>query len=236
MKSPTVINPIGLLADSEGRRINLSNYALQPITYTGQRPYTLASIGACMNSGKTTTAANLIKGLVNSGLKVGAAKITGTGAVGDIYFMRDAGANPVLDFTECGFPSTYRATPEQVLGILETLTSHIAAAGVDAIVIEIADGLFQKETSKLATSLSFSHAIDGLIFSAPTALGAAGGVEWLQRYNLPVVAIGGMLTTSPLAAHEAEEVTGLPVLTLEQLRDPATLVSLGLQPKTAVSV
>ena len=62
-----------------------------------------------MNSGKTTTAAHLIKGLVQAGLKVGAAKLTGTGAVGDIWLMQDAGANLVLDFTDTGFPSTYRS-------------------------------------------------------------------------------------------------------------------------------
>jgi hypothetical protein len=37
----------------------------------------------------------------------------------------------VLDFTDCGFPTTYRVKLEQVLGILETLTNQITAEGAD---------------------------------------------------------------------------------------------------------
>lgn len=239
MKPPTEITPIGLLGDSEGRRVNLADYALSLTStsyYMGQRPLTLAVLGACMNSGKTTTAANLIKGLVNSGMKVGAAKITGTGAVGDIFLMQDAGAYPVLDFTDCGFPSTYRVKAELVLGILETLTSHLATAGVDAIVLEIADGLFQEETAALASSLSFRTRIDGVIFSAATALGVAAGIEWLRRHQLPVLAASGLVTTSPLASREAEQVTDLPLLTIKQLQDPTILATLGCLPQMALSL
>ena len=39
--------------------------------------------GTAMNAGKTTAAARLIKGLQRAGLRVGAAKVTGTGAGGD---------------------------------------------------------------------------------------------------------------------------------------------------------
>jgi molybdopterin-guanine dinucleotide biosynthesis protein len=238
MKSPTVITPIGLLANSKGRRVNLADYALPLTNKTHnrkQRPLTIAVVGACMNAGKTTTAANLIKGLVNSGMKVGAAKITGTGAVGDIFLMQDAGAYPVLDFTDCGFPSTYRVKLEQILGILETLTDNITAEGVDAIVLEIADGLFQEETAAVASSLSFRTRIDGVIYAAATALGIVAGIEWLRCNELPVLAASGLITTSPLASREAEQVTGLPLLTIEQLRDPAILARVLRQPQMALS-
>ncbi len=236
MNLPTAITPIGLLGNTKGQPFNLADWAWQPTTYIGQRPFTLAVVGACMNAGKTTTAANLIKGLVTSGLKVGAAKITGTGAGGDVWLMSDAGASPVLDFTCVGFPSTYRATPKEVQEIMATLTSHLAAESVDVIVLEIADGIYQDETSHLVSSLSFFKAIDGIIFAAGSALGAAGGVEWLRRYKLPVLAVSGTVTTSPLATREAEKATSLPVLDLEMLRHPAILAALGWETKIAVSV
>ncbi|MEO0968096.1 MAG: hypothetical protein AAFX80_07070 [Cyanobacteria bacterium J06639_18] len=75
---PTSITPIGLLADNKGQRINISDWALSPTNYIGHKPFTIAVVGTSMNSGKTTTAANMIRGLVNSGFRVGAAKITGT--------------------------------------------------------------------------------------------------------------------------------------------------------------
>jgi hypothetical protein len=77
---PTRLAPIGILGNSDGQRLNLADAALPQAHTSRPRPLTLAVVGTSMNAGKTTTAAHLIKGLVASGLKVGAAKITGTGA------------------------------------------------------------------------------------------------------------------------------------------------------------
>ena len=52
-----------------------------------------------MNSGKTTTVAAITHGLTAAGLRVGAMKVTGTGAGGDPFLFADAGAAEVLDFT-----------------------------------------------------------------------------------------------------------------------------------------
>jgi hypothetical protein len=221
MKSPTAITPIGILGDSDGQRLNLSQWTLPPTSYIGQRPLTLAVVGASMNAGKSTTAAYLIRGLAEAGLNVGAAKITGTGAGGDIWLMRDAGASLVLDFTYVGFPSTYKVAPQEVQRIFTTLTNHLAGEGVDAIVLEIADGLYQKETSELVSSVTFRNTVDGIVYAAQTALGAFGGVEWLRRHNLPILAVSGLVTCSPLAIREAERAIGLPVLNLEMLHKKA---------------
>ncbi len=237
MAPATTITPIGLLGDSNGQRLNLSAWALQPTSYIGQRPLTVAVVGSSMNSGKTTAAADLIKGLVLAGMKVGAAKITGTGAGNDIWMMRDAGASPVWDFTDAGLASTYRATPKQVEGILTTLTSHLAASGVEAIVLEIADGLYQDETSKLVSSSAFRYAVDGVLLASTTSLGAGAGVQCLQHYQLPVLAISGVVTASPLAAREAAKATGLPVLNRDMLRaQAASIISSLSEPPMALSV
>ncbi|MBW4556496.1 MAG: molybdopterin-guanine dinucleotide biosynthesis protein MobB [Trichormus sp. ATA11-4-KO1] len=236
MKMPTAITPIGLLGDQQGKRINIADWALPPTSYIGQRPCTIAVVGTSMNSGKTTTVANLIKGLVNAGMKVGAAKITGTGAGGDIWLMRDAGASLVLDFTCVGFPSTYRATPKQVQEILHTLTNHLAAEGVDVIVLEIADGLYQEETSALVSSVAFRETVDGVLFATDSALGAAAGAEWLQRHNLPVLAVSGLVTASPLAAREAAKAINLPIFDIQMLREKATdLLPTATVAKTVIS-
>lgn len=234
MRPATSLQPIGLLGDRDGKPLNIAQWALQPTTYIGHRPLTLVVAGACMNAGKTTTAAHLIRGLVMSGLKVGAAKITGTGAGGDLWLMRDAGASPVLDFTHAGFPSTYKAPPQAILGIWNTLTSHLASEGIEVMVLELADGLYQEETSKLIASLDFRNAIDGILFAAGSALGAAAGVEWLKRFNLPVLGISGVLAASPLAMREAEAATNLPVLDLEKLCEPNILDSLGCKPEPSL--
>ena len=169
-----------------------------------------------MNAGKTTTAANLIKGLVKANVKVGAAKVTGTGAGGDRWTLVDAGANPALDFTDAGYASTYRVPPLQVENILIQLCSHLTVEGVEFIVLEIADGLFQEETGRLLASPAFAALVDGIVFAAGDALGALAGVEWLRRRHLPVLAVSGLLTASPLASREAAA-TGLPVISQSRL-------------------
>ncbi len=79
--APTDIVPIGLVADAAGRVANLADHALEPLAMpTARRPITIASLGTSMNAGKTTSAAYLIRGLVRAGLRVGAAKVTGTGS------------------------------------------------------------------------------------------------------------------------------------------------------------
>ena len=217
MKRPTVLCPQGLVADGEGGPLNLAAWALPRREPRGVRPYTIAVMGTAMNAGKTTTAAGLIHGLSKFGFGVGAAKVTGTGAGGDRWSMVDAGAKEVLDFTDAGFVSTYRLSVAQVEGILASLTSHLAYNGAEVIVLEIADGLFQEETAGLSKSSSFRALVDAVIFAAGDAMGAAAGVAWLCQLNLPVIAVSGLLTLSPLAVREATAATGLPVLTRETL-------------------
>jgi hypothetical protein len=165
----------------------------------------------------------LIRGLRRAGLKVGAAKVTGTGAGGDFWQMTDAGASSVLDFTDAGFASTYRLPVERVEGILRDLTAHLALEGAEAIVVEVADGLFQEETAGLLCSATFASLVDAVVFAAGDALGALAGLQWLRHHRIPVAALSGCLTRAPLATREAQWATGVPVLELAALAEPAIL-------------
>ena len=227
MCDPTSITPLGLIVDPEGLRLNLRRWALGPAPPFDKRPLTLAVVGSMMNSGKTTTAAYLIRGLVRAGRRVGAAKVTGTGAGGDVWFFNDSGANPVLDFTCMGLPSTYRAGDEAVTDCFGSLHDHLSAAGVDAIVLEVADGVYQGETAHLLRSAVFAERVDGLLFAAADAVGAAGAVSHLGDLDVPLIAISGVITISPLASREARMVCPqLPVVDTAQLSDPAELTAL----------
>lgn len=217
IKPATEILPLGLLVDAAGRRLNLADWALPRAVLGATKPLTLAVVGTTMNAGKTTCAGHLVRGLAASGLRVGAAKLTGTGAGGDRWFLQDAGAQPVLDFTDAGVASTYRLSPSRVEEIASSLLGHLAREGVDAAVLEIADGLLQSETARLLESPGFVQHVDGIIFASGDAMGAAAGVLWLRERALPVLAISGALTQSPLAVREAETATNLPVLDMAAL-------------------
>lgn len=216
---PTRIQPLGLIGDGMGRVVNLRESGLPILPYRTTRPPVIGVVGTSMNAGKTTTAAHLIRGLSRAGRTVGAAKVTGTGAGKDLWLMRDAGAAIAYDFTDAGVPTTYLLPTLEIERIVTRLTDHLAHDGAQVIVLEIADGLFQRETSALLTSPTGRRTLDAVVFAAGDAMGASCGVDWLRERELPVRAVSGVLTASPLAIAEAAETCGLPVLDLDALSD-----------------
>jgi hypothetical protein len=203
MSDPTQLRPLGLLADPTGQRINLADFRLPDAQPTGGTP-TIAVLGTQMNSGKTTAATNTIRGLVTAGYRVAAAKITGTGASADVSSFRDAGACQVLDFTDAGFVTTYKAALAEVKAGATRLLGHLEASGADVIVLEVADGLYQRETAALVGDAEFRSLIDIVLFAASDGLSAVQGVEVLNRQGLVPAAVTGLFTASALAMREVE--------------------------------
>jgi hypothetical protein len=218
MSDPTRIEPIGIFVDSEGMRVNVRDYALRATAPSKKVPG-FAVVGGSMNAGKTTTAASLVRGLTLSGRKVGAAKLTGTGAGNDYWHMRDAGAAMVLDFTDAGMATTFQANRFDLEVAVNTLAGHLVEAGCDALVFEIADGLFQEETNWLVSSQFMRKHADGYLYAAESAASAAMGVQWLKRHTR-VLGVSGLVSASPLAARETESATGFPCFTKEALASP----------------
>ena len=221
MEEPTRLRPIGLLLNRAGSVINVADYAL-PAMPADNRVTVFGVFGASMNSGKTTAAASLAHGLRRAGYSTVGVKATGTGAFGDYNAFEDAGV-AVMDFTDVGMATTYRAPMERIARGFDTLIGTAAQAGADVVVVEFADGVFQQETRAILQGSRIRDRLDGLLFAAPDALGAMGGVAVLERYGLSPFAISGMLTLSPLATQEALEITGLPILSRDELWDPAVI-------------
>ena len=218
IKPATEISPIGLIGDADGRPLNLKRYRISHAPAQPARPPTIAVVGASMNSGKTTMAAALVHGLTRAGLRVGAAKVTGTGSGGDLWMMLDSGASRVVDFTDAGHPSTYRVGHDEVVETATGLIGHLGE--MDAIVVEVADGLFQRETNALLETPEFVRVVDGFLFASGDALAATAGVSWMCTRGLFVLGAGGLLTRSPLSLQEAQANLRMPVLTRSELSDP----------------
>ncbi|MEG1444185.1 DUF1611 domain-containing protein [Glutamicibacter sp.] len=215
----TQLQPAGLLM-RHGKVVNLVDFAPLGIEnaspraaqVAAPRPPVIAVLGTSMNSGKSTTLGCLVNGLVNFGMEVAAGKATGTGAGNDPNLFTDAGAFSVCDFTDFGFPTTYRLDYETVRDLLVAMIREQSATGADAVVIEIADGLFQGETSRLLRDPIFAEHVDRVLFSAQDALGAQAGERILREAGLDVAAVSGVLTASPLAAMEAHAQLSTPVI------------------------
>lgn len=222
--APTQIAPMGLLLDADGHTVNLERYAVSD----GQRPAipVIGAVGASMNSGKTTAVASLVHGLARAGHRVAAIKATGTGAFGDYNAYLDAGAHHVADFVDAGMVSTYLEDSARIAKATDALLAEAGQAACNVVVVELADGILQKEAAALLADEAFRDRFCGFMLAVPDALSAAGGVAMLARLGIEPAAMTGLITRSPMATSEAEAVTGYEFVSRERLRDPAFATAL----------
>ena len=225
MKPATGLTILGAACDRNRQRMNLARYGVSAAVRPSRVPV-LGVCGTSMNAGKTFTAASLVHGLTAAGRKVAAIKATGTGGGGDLWMFRDAGAWLTRDFTDAGFATTYGVAADELFAGLLQLVSEAEAAGAEAIVLEVADGLRQTETAELLRRDRFRDLLDSVIFAAGDAMGAEAGVDWLQCAGYAPRALAGRLTQSPLAMREAAATIALPCLTAAELRTPEIAVRL----------
>ena len=173
-----------------------------------------------MNAGKTTAAASFAHGLTRSGCVVAALKVTGTGAFGDFNAYRDAGADVVADFTDVGMASTYRQPIDRIEAGFDTLLSYASDHGARIAIVELADGIFQQETAQILRSSRIRNRLSGMLFAAPDALSAIGGANHLSMLDLPLLAVSGKVSCSPLSTDEAAANMSAPIASRDELRDP----------------
>ncbi len=220
MVLPTQLKPMGILLDGYGEVINVASYALYQHDLLSDMKV-IGVVGASMNAGKTTATSSLGHGLVKAGYKVAGIKATGTGAFGDYNAMLDSGLHSVSDFTDAGMASTYMQPIDRIENGLRTLLADAASKGADIAVVELADGIYQKETSELLSSSDYIRKVfDGVMFACGDAVSAAGGVQHLRTLGYEPFAVSGLVSRSPLAVSEAEAVTGVAIKTREELMSP----------------
>jgi hypothetical protein len=230
---PTRLEVVGRLVNVRLRPLSLEDFArpLRPLSPVTSAPVTVAVLGTSMSSGKTTTAAAIVRGLARAGFAPGAGKVTGSGSGKDRWAYQDAGARALLDFLDFGMPSTFGYPPERLVATMTAIRDGLATEGCDAVVLEIADGLLQEETAGLARRLpGFA---DAVIFAAVDALSARSGVALLRELGVPVRAVSGLVARSPLAAREATAATGLPVLSPAVLAGGAAVHLVAPEPVVA---
>jgi hypothetical protein len=212
MGPPTTLRFVGYLADEAGERVNLK--ALRPkdsVPEGAGATNVLLIVGTSMNSGKTTVAAKLVKALLGRGARVAACKLTGSVCQNDAYELRSAGAQDVRDFSDYGFPSTYLSTPDELLDLFDRMTADAAQVHPDILVMEIADGLLQRETALLLEHEAIRRRVGGVVLAAPCASSALFGLSQLAPLGHQIVAVSGCVTSSPLAVQEFANRSQVPI-------------------------
>ncbi|MBI5858851.1 MAG: hypothetical protein HZB42_14565 [Sphingobacteriales bacterium] len=218
---PTTLRFAGFVKDYYGNIVNTKNLKKkQQLKFSGaaaSATKVILSLGSSMDSGKTTSAAYLVHGLKKAGYKVAYIKLTGTVYTKDADLASDLGADIVSDFGDFGFPSTYMCDESELLDLYESVLSRVLIKNPDYVIMEIADGLYERETKMLLTSKTFKQTIEAVIFSAGDSLAAINGVNTLHSWGLYPVALSGLFTTSPLLIREVKENTTVPVYDIDQL-------------------
>ncbi len=212
---PTKVKVLGYACDKNGKIINSKDSPLIVPKYATKkfpRAKLILVCGTAMNSGKSMAAVACCWALNALGHKVRASKVTGTASLKDILHMNDAGASVFADFTYLGYPSTYLLSDEEMLDIFNKLDLKYANNKENYWVVELADGINQKETAMLLQSPDVRKRIHKLIFCAADAFGAIGGLEVLKtKFKLTPDAISGVCSSSPLHIKELQEFSEIPV-------------------------
>lgn len=219
----TELRLVGFAVNGSEEIINTRYLTEKPVKFRPRkrRSYeVILSVGSSMDSGKTTSAAYLCRGLKNAGKKTAYIKLTGTVFSKDKRIVRDCGAHMAIDFSNLGFPSTYMCKLSELLNIYETLLTKAEASNPDYIVVEIADGLLQRETNMLLHHSGFMRTIQHVMLSCGDSLGVLSGLDYLTQINRKPFAISGLINASPLLVNEVKGNTSIPLLNLEQLMSP----------------
>ena len=214
IKDPTRVKVLGYVCNDKGDVLNTLDHPLIKPKRTEKntpRAKMILVCGTSMNSGKSMAAKACCWALSSKGYKVRAAKVTGTASLQDILYMNDAGAKPFADFTYLGYPSTYLLAKDELLGIFNQLDLKYANNPKNYWVVELADGLMQRETEMLLNALEVRSRIHKLIFCANDGFGAIGGLNILDSMGLRPDALSGVCTSSPLHVRELSSFTEIPI-------------------------
>ena len=169
----------------------------------------VAIVGSSMNAGKTAAACALVQEFAHRGLRVAAGKTTGVSLRRDILSMEDAGASPVLVFTDFGVVTT---TAEVAPSMARTILTHLADGRPDVIVLELGDGLLGLYgVDAILADPDLRGSFRAVVLAASDPVAAWGGVEILKnRYGLDATVVTGPATDNTAGSTLVQQQTGVP--------------------------
>jgi len=212
IKKSTKLSFVGFLTDKKHKRINLKEMKFHKSQPKNVPKNLIIIVGSGMNSGKTTTASKLINGLSREDLKIAACKLTGSVSNRDQNELTSASADYTIDFSDYGFPSTYLCKKDELLDLFDTMMADLEKINPDVVVMEIADGILQQETSILLKNQKIKDFTRGILIAAESAPSALYSVEYLKKLNHNVIAVSGAITSSPLSSKEFAKNCKIPLV------------------------
>lgn len=162
----------GLVFASEGRPVNIRDFAVQPEIGRVSTPIVMIA-ATSSESGKTVLTGKLIRRLSDAGVRAGALKVTGTGGVLDSLHHQKSGAVAVLDSVNAGLISTY-CDADEFRQTIPLIFRHIESFGVDVIVAELGGDILSANNPEIFRIEELMENTLLLLVISNDALAAAG--------------------------------------------------------------
>lgn len=203
------VEVLGLACDERGMVKNIADVALPQQNTLGATAPFIVIAGACMNSGKTYAATEIIQLATRAGLRVAAAKLSGIACLRDTLNMADHGAIATASFLDCGLPSTVDAG--DLAPVAKAIIGRLNESAPDLIVIELGDGILGGySVESVFDDREFQDATAALIFCASDYVSAWGGIELFRRRGIAVDLIAGSVTDSQMGEDYIQNEFGVP--------------------------
>src|SRR6266403_1491889 len=203
------VKVIGLAANGSGSIKNIADVALPLRKTLGPSAPLIVVAGACMNSGKTYAATEIIQQATRNGLRVAAAKLSGIACLRDTLNMADHGAMATASFLDCGLPSTVGA--ENLAPVAKAIIARLNESTPDLIVIELGDGILGGySVESVFADDELRDAMTALVFCASDYVGAWGGIELFRRQGIEVDLVAGSVTDSQMGEDYIQNEFGVP--------------------------
>ncbi len=191
------VEVIGLACNQDGAVQNIADVALPLRQTLGATAPLVVIAGACMNSGKTYAATEIIQLGTRAGFRVAAAKLSGVACLRDTLNMADHGAVATASFLDCGLPST--VDMDDLAPVAKAIIARLNESKPDLIVIELGDGILGGySVESIFEDEEFRAAMTALVFCASDYVSAWGGIELFNRRGINVDLIAGSVTDSKM--------------------------------------
>jgi len=204
------VEVIGFVYDEEMRARNIADAAL-PLRETlpaGCAPLVVIA-GACMNSGKTYAATEIVRQATRAGVRVAAAKLSGVACLRDTLHMADHGAVATASFLDAGLPSTVGVG--DLAPVAKAIIAKLNECEPDLVVIELGDGILGGySVESVFDDAELRAATAALVFCASDYVGAWGGIELFRRRGICVDVVAGSVTDSQMGEDYVEREFGVP--------------------------
>ena len=203
------VEVLGLACDERGTVKNIADVALPRRDSLGVTAPLVVIAGACMNSGKTYAATEIIQLATRAGLRAAGAKLSGIACLRDTLNMADHGAIATASFLDCGLPSTVDAG--DLAPIAKAIIARLNESQPDLIVIELGDGILGGySVESVFEDREFLDATAALVFCASDYVSAWGGIELFRRRGIAVDLIAGSVTDSQMGEDYIQDEFGVP--------------------------